>query len=237
MKNQIFISGIDTDCGKTYITGLLAYHFNKSGINCMTSKLVQTGCSGIAEDIIEHRKTMEIPIQDEDKNGSTCPFVYSFPASPHLAAEIDQLDFDINKTTECFSALAKNYELLLIEGAGGLTVPLTKNLLTFQYLQENQLPLILVSSSKLGSINHTLLSIDFCINNNIKLLAVVYNQFPGDDVSIAKSSFDFLEEYLSSNHPEVHLIHGRELDKGGNFNDGVKAIMESCNKYFTVLAQ
>lgn len=213
MQNQYFISGIDTDCGKTYITGLLAYHLRKSGVKCITSKIVQTGCQGIAEDIVEHRRIMEMELLQEDIDGTTCPCVYSFPASPHLSAKIDRIPFDIEKVDKAFLGLKEKYEMVLTEGAGGLMVPLTEDLLTSEYLKTTQVPLILVSSSKLGSINHTLLSIEFCMSNNIDLRMVIYNQFPDADKQIATSSYQYLQEYLQQRHPSVRLIHGDELGK------------------------
>lgn len=218
MQKQIFVSGIDTDCGKTYITGLLAYHIRKSGINCITSKMVQTGCSSIADDIIEHRRIMEIDLIPEDKTGETCPFVYSFPASPHLSAKIDQRPFDMQEIEASFTKLKKKYELVITEGAGGLAVPLNDELITSDYLRKTKLPLVLVSSSCLGSINHTLLSIDFCINNNINLVTVIYNQFPKNDKQIAESSYLFLKTYLAQNHPTIKLIHGDYLHKDADLN-------------------
>ena len=224
MHKQIFISGIDTDCGKTYITGLLAYHLRKSGINCMTSKFVQTGCASISEDIVAHRKTMEIDLLPEDKNGDTCPILYSFPASPHFAAEIDKQPFELEKVEKEFARLQKKYELLLTEGAGGLTVPLSQELLTSDYLKASKLPLILVSSSRLGSLNHTLLSIDFCINNHINLTSIIYNKFPNDDQQIAESSFQFLKNYLTRTHPTIKLIHSDELSKASSFDTAAHLI-------------
>ncbi len=218
MQKQIFVSGIDTDCGKTYITGLLAYHLRKSGINCITSKMVQTGCSGIADDIIEHRRIMEIDLIPEDKTGETCPFVYSFSASPHLSAEIDQRPFDMRKVEASFTKLEQKYELVITEGAGGLAVPLSDELITSDYLKRTKVPLVLVSSSRLGSINHTLLSIDFCINNNINLVTVIYNQFPNNDKQIAESSYLFLKTFLAQNHPAIRLIHGDYLQKDSDLN-------------------
>lgn len=216
MKRQIFISGIDTGCGKTYITGLLAYHMRKAGLNCVTSKLVQTGCHGIADDIIEHRRLMGIDLLPEDKSGVTCSMVYSFPASPHLSAEIDQRSFDMGKVNESFQLLLQKYELVLTEGAGGLMVPLSNEMLVADYLKEKKQPLVLVSSSRLGSINHTLLSIDYCINNKIELAAVVFNQFPGDDKQISNSSYQFLEKYIARFCPAVMLIHGDDLQKSSS---------------------
>ncbi len=217
MKNkQIFISGIDTDCGKTYITGLLAFHLRRSGANILTCKLVQTGCVGLAEDIIAHREMMEIPLLPEDESGLTCPFVYSFPASPHLSAAIDQRPFEIEKVHKALTILGEKYELLLIEGAGGLMVPLNSQMLAADYFKATQKPLILVSSSRLGSINHTLLSIDHCMNSGIRLASVIYNRFPDDDEQMAESSFLFIKEWINAKYPKIRLIHGDDLQKNKN---------------------
>ena len=97
------------------------------------------------------------------------------------------------------------------------SVTLTKEILSTVYVKENHLPLVLVSSSKLGSINHTLLSIDYCMNNNIELKTVVYSQFPDDDQQIANSSFEVLKEFLARNYSEIKLIHSKNLQKNYDF--------------------
>lgn len=218
MFNHFFITGIDTNCGKTHITGLIAYHLKRLGVSCITSKFVQTGCSGIAEDIIEHRKTMEIDILPEDSNGLTCPFVYTFPASPHLSAAIDQHPFDIEIVKQSLNKLTCQYDIVLTEGSGGLVVPVNHQMLTADYLSQSQIPVILVSSSRLGSLNHTLLSIYYCKNNNIRLTTVVYNHFPNDTKKIADDSFLFIKNYLKKNYPKIKLIHSSDLQKGSNIN-------------------
>ncbi|MDP3431932.1 MAG: dethiobiotin synthase [Bacteroidota bacterium] len=218
-KIEYFVSGIDTNCGKTYLTGLLAYHLNKSGIRVITSKLVQTGCTGISEDILEHRRIMECEILPEDVDRTTCPFVYSYPASPHLSTKIDNIPLDLNIIRRSAEKLLCNADMMLTEGAGGLMVPLTEDYLTIDYLKEYALPLILVSSSKLGSINHTLLSIEICRYHQIHLHTVVYNQMPNDNRLIANSTFAFLTDFLNKNYPEVHLVHGDSLDKKAGIAD------------------
>ncbi|OQY04144.1 MAG: dethiobiotin synthase, partial [Bacteroidetes bacterium 4572_117] len=152
---EYFISGIDTDCGKTYITGLLAYHLKQAKVKVISSKLVQTGCQGISEDILEHRRIMESRILPEDKSGLTCPYVFSYPASPHLSAKIDDSIVNLNTIRKSANKLLINNDIVLTEGAGGLMVPIIDNYLTINYIKDNGLPLILVGSSKLGSINHS----------------------------------------------------------------------------------
>lgn len=217
-KKEYFISGIDTDCGKTYITGLLSYHLKKYGSKIISSKLVQTGCVGISEDIIEHRRIMESEILAEDKSGLTCPFVYSFPASPHLSAQIDKKPINFDIIRESINKLFNNYDIVLAEGAGGLMVPITENYFTINYIKDNLLPVILVSSSKLGSINHTIMSIELCIQHKITLHTIIYNKMPNDDAVIANDSFVFLKSYLKKKMPNVNLIHSDELVKSSKID-------------------
>ncbi len=216
MGKEYFISGIDTDCGKTYITGLLAYHLKKTGKKIITSKLIQTGCKGISEDIIEHRRIMECEILPEDKSGLTCPYVFSFPASPHLAADIDNKTIDLNILKTFTDKLLESYNIVLNEGAGGLLVPITDKYFTIDYIKDKKLPLILVSSGKLGSINHTLMSIELCLENNINLHTFIYNQMPGEDSLITKDSFAFFKNYLNKKYPKANIVHGNKLNKNSS---------------------
>ncbi|MGM8900959.1 dethiobiotin synthase, partial [Psychrobacter sp. 1Y4] len=139
----LFISGIDTDIGKTYATGLLAKALMQEGVNVITQKLVQTGISkqvngelGIADDIVTHRQLMEIPLQPCDLDFTTCPYRYEKPASPHLSAALANQPLNIEAITEATEALQADYDVVLLEGAGGLLVPITTELLTLDYIAE-----------------------------------------------------------------------------------------------------
>ncbi|MBN1462511.1 MAG: ATP-dependent dethiobiotin synthetase BioD [Paludibacteraceae bacterium] len=213
MKRAYFISGIDTDCGKTYITGLLGYQLQKAGKKVITSKLIQTGCIGISDDIKEHRRIMEIDILPEDTAGLTCPYVFSFPASPHLSAELDGKTVDLEEINKASNQLLENYDILLMEGAGGLMVPLNTYYLTLDYIRDQMLPLILVCSSKLGSINQTLMSIEMCKKYSVYIHGIIYNRLPDTHPIIAEDSFQYIQKYLNETMPEVPLIHSDSLGK------------------------
>lgn len=214
----IAISGIDTDIGKTWATGLLAKALMQSGRKIMTQKMVQTGCDEMAEDILTHRKIMGIPLQEEDNDGTTCPIVYSYPASPHLAAEIDKRPLDPEIITESTQKLRQNYDLLLLEGAGGLMVPLTHELMLIDYLQEQNYPLILVTSPRLGSINHTLLSLEACRTRGIEVLAVLYNCYPEKSGLICDDTRKMLKQLMPRYGCDGPLIDlpavGRDEEEG-----------------------
>ena len=76
-----FISGIDTDAGKSIVTGVIARTLLQKGVHVITQKFIQTGCVGISEDILKHREIMGIPPQEVDRDGTTCPYVMTYPVS------------------------------------------------------------------------------------------------------------------------------------------------------------
>lgn len=201
-KQVIFISGIDTDCGKTVATGLLAKYLHAKEKKVITQKLVQTGCIDVSEDILAHRKIMNIKLLEEDKNHLTCPYIFKLPSSPHLAARIENIEIDFNIITNSTKKLLEKFDIVLLEGAGGLLVPLNHNFTTFDYIKKNYYPIILVSSSKLGSINHTLLSLELIKNKGLDLIGLIYNEFPDKNPIITEDSKLYLKNYLRSNFPK-----------------------------------
>ncbi|MGP4789591.1 dethiobiotin synthase [Psychrobacter sp. 1Y11] len=207
----LFIGGIDTDIGKTVATGQLAKTLHQQGHKVITQKLVQTGCSNIAEDIVAHRNMMGIPLQSVDKEGTSCPYVFSKPASPHLSSALEHRVIEAKLITASTNALLKDYDIVLLEGAGGLMVPITDTLLTLDYIAEQDYPVVLVSSGRLGSINHTLLSIEAIKSRSLTLHALIYNQWQPDssypkDNEIVDSTRQYLYNYLQANHPQSYWV-------------------------------
>ncbi len=171
----IAVGGIDTDVGKTYVTGLLARHLLQLGHTVTTLKLVQTGCTGISDDIRLHRQLMGQPLSELDRDSTTCPYLFPFPASPVLAARMVGQSIDEAVLDRSLSTLQQRHTWVLVEGAGGLLVPLTANLLLLDFYAARRLPMILVGSPRLGSINHIRLSLEAIKVRNLPLLGLVYN--------------------------------------------------------------
>lgn len=206
-KNVFFISGIDTDAGKSYATGFLARELNANGKRTITQKLIQTGNVGHSEDIDLHRKIMGIDFTEEDRAGLTMPEIFSYPASPHLASRLDNRPIDFDKIAEATRELSQRYEVVLLEGAGGLMVPLTEELLTIDYVAQKGYPLIFVTSGKLGSINHTLLSFEAIRNRGIELHTVMYNLYPTvEDKTIQEDTQAFIRKYMAQHFPQAEFV-------------------------------
>ena len=202
-----FISGIDTGIGKTYTTGYLAKLWSEHGQQVITQKLIQTGNADVSEDIQQHREIMGIGWLPEDESKLTMPEIFSYPASPHLATKLDGRDIDFDKIEAATQQLAEKFEVVLLEGAGGLMVPLTTELLTIDYLEQKKFPVILVSSGRLGSINHTLLSLEALKARGLSLYALAYNlNDESQDPLISKDTSEYLKAYLAKHFPEAQWI-------------------------------
>lgn len=203
MESDIyFISGIDTDAGKSYCTAWYANELAKCGKRVITQKFIQTGNKGHSEDIDLHRRIMGTGYLPEDREGLTMPEIFSYPCSPHLASRIDNRPIDFYKIEQTTLELARRYDIVLVEGAGGLMVPLTEEYLTIDYIAEKQYPLIFVTSGKLGSINHTLLSFEAIKNRNIRLDTVLYNLYPTvEDKTIQEDTMHYIQTYITKHFP------------------------------------
>lgn len=207
-KQVYFISGIDTDAGKSYATAMLAKLCSQNKKSVITQKFIQTGQDPalISEDIITHRRLQGIELLQEDHNKTTCPIIFRLPASPHLAAKEENTIINIEIIKAATEKLIEKYDIVLIEGAGGLTVPVGQNYLTADYIVENNLPLILVATAKLGSLNHTLLSLEYCKNRHIDIAAVVYNTHISTNKTITNDTAEFIKQHLAQNFPQAKFI-------------------------------
>lgn len=216
---KYFVSGIHTDAGKSYCTGWYARRLMEEGKSVITQKFIQTGNVGMSEDIEVHRRLMKTGLLPEDtrplllpgKTGLECanltaPLIFTHPCSPQLAARIDKREIDLEVIDSASDELEKHYDVLLVEGAGGLMVPITDEFLTIDYIAARQLPLIMVVNSALGSINHALLSFEAIQNRGIEMPIVLYNTHFDTDPLIAADTFGFLSRYLSRNFADTTIM-------------------------------
>jgi len=232
MDKKVFcVTGIDTEIGKTVITGLIAKSLLEKGVKVITQKVVQTGCLGISEDIIIHRKLMGIDLQDVDHQGITCPYLFSVPCSPHLAAKLDNRKIEIEVIGDNTRSLLEQFDLVLLEGVGGLSVPLLDNVTLLDYLEKEKYPLILVSGPKLGSINHTLNALELAKWRNLTVSAIVYNCFVATDEKIRNDSKQVFKRFMDLSGfsgPVVEVMNLSEYEKSGVDLPDLSIVTENC---------
>ena len=206
-KGIYFVTGIDTGIGKSVAVGFIAKEWNKNGISTVTQKFIQTGNTDVSEDIIMHREIMGVELSKEDAP-YVMPEIYSFPASPHLAAKLENRPVDLEKISNATNFLIQKYDAVLIEGAGGIMVPISENYLTIDYISEKKYPIILVTSGRLGSINHTLLTLDAIRRRNLSLYALVYNrgEYPIENETIQNDTESYLKDVIAKDWTSTQFM-------------------------------
>lgn len=204
-KETIFVTGIDTDAGKSYATGWLANHIAATGRSVMTQKFVQTGNEGRSEDIELHRRIMHRDMAAEEY-ALTAPMIFTYPSSPHLAARVDGREVDIKAIDEARKTLEERYDTLLVEGAGGMMVPLTERYLTIDYITDRRLDVALVTNAKLGSISHTLLALEAIERRGLNLRYLLYNTHFDTDPVIAPETRSYIRNYVTEHFPSAEWL-------------------------------
>lgn len=177
MKSKaIFICGTDTGAGKTIVTGLLAGHLSNKGYDVVTQKWAETGACGAAADVDIHLRFMAKCRSDfGDYISSIMPYAFKFPSSPHLAAKAAGRNISIRRIESSLKILSENFDLVLVEGTGGLFVPLNTKTLFVDIIKKLDLPVLVVAANKLGAINHTLLTIEALKARRIRNLGIIFN--------------------------------------------------------------
>ena len=198
---KYFITGIGTDVGKSWATGWLARRYMDEGKSVITQKFIQTGNIGRSEDIEVHRKIMGMDMVPEDIDMTTAPEIFTYPCSPDLAAKIDNRPIDFDKILKATETLESRYDVVLIEGAGGIMVPLKGEYLTIDYIKNHHLPTVVVTNGQLGSISHTLLTLYAIKQYGIELAEVIYNHHFDKDPTICEDTIAYIKQFLAGHFP------------------------------------
>lgn len=178
--NAIFVAGTDTNVGKTHVCGLLLDFLRKEGVKAGYQKWAATGPESPPADLKACLGMAGIPLEPE-LVGSQVVYHFALPASPHLAAEQEGKRVDPELIRQKYQEMSARYELLVIEGVGGIMVPLNRELLLVDLLQELKIATLVVAKSGLGTINHTLLTLEGLRQRGIPVLGVVFSDGASDE--------------------------------------------------------
>lgn len=206
-QSVLFVTGIDTGIGKSYATAFLLQQMRREGLRVVSQKPVQTGCLGSSEDLATHDFLAGCEPNSEDADNFRCSYLFPYPASPHLAAEIADTQIDPERIdADTKALLALGYDRVLMEGAGGLMVPLTRDLLTIDFISDRDYPVALVTGGRLGSINHTLLSIEALEHRDIRIEYILFNHFGDASEAIKQDTEHFLRRFAETHLPNSTFL-------------------------------
>jgi len=170
----IFVAGTDTNVGKTHVCGLLLDFLRKNGSDAGYQKWAATGPEFPPADLETCLRMANLPL-DPERFSSQVVYHFALPASPHLAAEQEGKVIDPALIRVRYQEMLACHDLLIVEGVGGLLVPLNRELLLVDLLGELRIPTLVVAKSGLGTINHTLLTLEALCHRDIPVLGVVFS--------------------------------------------------------------
>jgi len=166
------VTGTDTAVGKTIATGVLAVCLRAHGFNAGVMKPIETGIGvGIQPDSDWLISVAPSAVPRE----MIAPYRLQAPAAPLIAAEAEDLLIDVQRIVSAYEALASQHDCMLIEGVGGVMVPLAPGFLLIDLIHQLRLPVLIVARSGLGSINHTLLTVECLRRRDIPIVGVLFN--------------------------------------------------------------
>lgn len=190
---QLFITATDTGVGKTLISGLLLDYLRKQGIKAGYQKWAATGCGNGVGDLarvaeLAGPEDAQVPLDLQ------VPYRFPYGASPHLAAELSGREIDPVLLFAAYENLKSRYEVLLVEGVGGVLVPLRRDLLLADLVARLQIRTLLVARSGLGTLNHTLLTLEALRRREISVAGVLFTDGPDEDEAIVADNLRTIAE-------------------------------------------
>jgi len=179
LAKKLFIVGTDTDVGKTFVTAGIIHVLRENNYNACSFKPVQSG--GILKDEkllsgdVEFVKDVTKISEDNFMMNSYC---FKEAVSPHLAAEMDKVKINKDKILEDYKKLAQKYEYIVVEGAGGIIVPLIRDeYYMYDLIKDLDASVVIVARAGVGTINHTVLTVNFLKNMGIDIKGLIINGY------------------------------------------------------------
>jgi dethiobiotin synthetase len=176
----IIVIGTDTGVGKTTFSAALARSLRSKGIDVGVMKPFATSTKEYSEEYrSEDTAILAAAANADDRDNEINPFFYPIPASPYVATLITgKPPIAISTALNCLENIAAKHNLLIIEGIGGLMVPLTEKETFADFAKAVNVPVIVVATSKLGTLNHILLTVHASRNYGLQVVGIVLNFFP-----------------------------------------------------------
>lgn len=194
-----FIIGTDTEIGKTTFAAGFAHLLKEKGYNVGVMKPIATGSKKYSNKFKSlDTKILTTATRNQEGDDVINPFFYKIPSAPYLATKIllNSTKIDLNIIKKKYMELQKKYDYMIVEGIGGLMVPLTRDQYVANLAKRLNLPIVIVMSNKVGTLNHVIMTSIMCKNYKLKILGIVINHTIQADDKKSKQINDFLPEVV-----------------------------------------
>lgn len=242
MKGKgVFITGTDTGVGKTAVAATIIRALRKRGMKVGAMKPIETGCflrDGILFPadgaVLREAAGMHEPLE------IVAPLRCELPLAPLVASEIEGRRLDLNAVRDAYASLSRSYEFMVVEGAGGLLVPVlrqengskgrgsadTSFYFIIDLIKEMDLPVVVVAGPALGTLNHTLLTVEHALREGLRVAGVVINHArPPANTHAEKTNPDVLREICP--FPFVEVMPYADMSMGIAHNGALDSVIDS----------
>jgi dethiobiotin synthetase len=194
----VFVTGTDTGIGKTVVTcGLTAFFSLRKGLNVGVMKPLEAGLTLHGKDLLPWDAILlKEASGSQDDLSLINPYCFESPLAPETASELEHVRIDLEMLDRIYSQLTASHDLLFIEGAGGILVPIMKNFFYVDLMKRWDVCALVIARLGLGTINHTLLTCRYLKQEGISIAGVILNDNEGKKDLAAKTNPEMLRRYL-----------------------------------------
>jgi len=180
MMKSFFVTGTDTDVGKTCVSASIAKHLRDIDVDVGVMKPFASGYKATLDSVSEDVKILMKYSGVKDPVDLVNPYYFEIPTSPYDASKQLNLEIDIYKVNESYKQLASIHDIIIVEGIGGIMTPISKNYFVSDLISDLQLSSFIVTGSKIGTVNHFMLTYEHVRQKNLDLKGFLVNQNVSD---------------------------------------------------------
>jgi dethiobiotin synthetase len=229
-KNGLFITGTDTGVGKTLVTGGIAAVLRQQGLKVGVFKPIASGCRDEGMLISDDTEFLAMCADAAYSLSVITPVTYKTPAAPITCVQLERRDIDYEEIVTAYKYLCDNTDVVLVEGIGGAMVPLDAEHTVMDLAVEFNLATVIVARPNLGTINHSLLTIEAVRNAGLPVAGLVisgYNAFEADTAE--ETSPDVICGFSNTNLLSIVPYDEESSVEEGNLGEGVIETLSFCD--------
>lgn len=186
MNNGVFITGTSTDVGKTYVSSLIVKYLRKNKVNCGYFKGALSGAYLENNELIPGDAKEVCKIGNLNCNPKDLvSYIFKEAVSPHLAAKTNNKFIDLDKIKKDFDKVSNNHDFMVVEGSGGIVCPLrfdNKKIMLVDLIKLLNLPIIIVAHGGLGTINNTVLTVEYAKSQGLSIKGIILNNYDENNI-------------------------------------------------------
>lgn len=218
-----FVTGTDTGVGKTIVSALVINVLRMQGLKTCAMKPFETGALREGEVLIpSDGMFLKDAAQMEEPINYITPLCLEKPLAPMIAAEIERVEIDITSVWKSYEYLKKRYEAIVVEGTGGIMVPIKRDYLVVDLIKDFGLPVLVVSRPGLGTINHTMLTLNELFRRNIPVRGIIFNYTAPPEGSLAEETNPSIISRLTDVPVIGTVPYLKSFDSGTLINTAMK---------------